>query len=220
MRARRSRCRSAPAPPPSPTPAPTGSPRGTAGTRTRTGRTAAGPSARASPGANTTPVPGMVRSRPDTPSTSADAVAPQHASRQRKLVDLASAWLSTCSSDANTPAGPKARPRQIEPAVLDARVREHALVVALRHQAQRADRHREQPQGHQHLGRERRAAGQIDHRLPPQDGVLRHREQHAGHHGRQGRRRFRVGVRQPRVHRREAGLRAVSDDAGRRRPGA
>ena len=54
-------------------------------------------------------------------------------------------------------------------------------------------------------------AGRVDHRLPADDGVLRDGQQHARHHGRQRRRRFRVRVGQPGVHRREARLGAVAD---------
>ena len=58
--------------------------------------------------------------------------------------------------------------------------------------------------------REGAAGGGADHRLPADDRVERHREQHARHHGRERCRRLGVGVRQPRVHRRQPGLRPVA----------
>ena len=69
-----------------------------------------------------------------------------------------------------------------EPHVLDARIGEHALVVALNHQAEGADRHRQQPEANQQVAGERGVDRRIDDRLPSRDGVHRHRQQHAGHH--------------------------------------
>ena len=95
--------------------------------------------------------------------------------------------------------------------VLDARVGEHPLVVALTWNEDGRHRHREQPEPDQQSLTERRLPGRRAHLLRSHDAEERAVEERAREQRRHHRGRFAVGVGEPRVQGGEPHLGTVAD---------
>ena len=121
----------------------------------------------------------------------------------------------------------EAEPEADETDVLDTRVREHALVVGRGPQECRGHGDGQHAERKQDAAREAGPGRRVHGGLESQDRVNADAQQHARHEGAHRRRRLAVGVGQPRVHRRQPGLRAIADheeherelDDSRRQPG-
>ncbi len=95
--------------------------------------------------------------------------------------------------------------------VLDARIGQQPLQVPLDQDERRGHEHREQPERQQQAAGERRAERRLRDQVDPQDAVQRAVQHADGHQHAGRRRRFAVRIGLPRVHRRQARLRAVPD---------
>ena len=96
--------------------------------------------------------------------------------------------------------------------VLDARVREHPLEVALPDHERRRDAHGEKPEGEKELARERPFSGRLHDPVDPEEREERAVRHSAGEERPDDPRGLAVGVGLPGVHRREPHLRSVADE--------
>ena len=107
------------------------------------------------------------------------------------------------------PSNADAQPKRDDADVLDAVIGQQPFQVVLRQGVEHAEDAGDDADGHQRPAPPgRRRPEQRQHAQQPVDARLDH---HAAHHGRDVRRRGRMGLGQPDVHRNEAGLRAEAD---------
>jgi hypothetical protein len=95
--------------------------------------------------------------------------------------------------------------------VLDRRIGEHALDVALAREEERRDHDRQQPEAHHQAAREAAPKRAVDQHLAAHHRVERHVQQQPRQHRRDRGRALGVGVGQPIVQGHEAHLGAVAD---------
>ena len=106
--------------------------------------------------------------------------------------------------------------------MLDARISQQALEIALPNHEQGCDRHGEKAHENQNLPHECRSPGRLADLVDTQNGEEGTIRQTAGKQGSDQSRGLAVGIRLPRVHRRQAHLGAVADeeeDKRRMKPG-
>ena len=164
------------------------------------------------PARKSAPESGTRRSAPLTLSIDLLPYARWMFPAERKRTTFVRALLTTCRSAPTTRDAADADAEDEDPHVLDARVREHPLEVALPGHERRRDRHRDEAEAEEELARERPLAGRLHDAVDPQEReerAVRHPAREEGPDDPGG---LAVGVRLPRVHRREAHLRPVADD--------
>ena len=109
-------------------------------------------------------------------------VALQHAAGEEERHRLRQRVVEHVQHRGEGPQRAERQPHANQPGVLDARVRQHPLVVALNDETERPDAQREQPHRDEQIACEAGADRGIHDGFPPDYGVQRDGKQDARHH--------------------------------------